>query len=76
MAPVSADQVTLHRTSEATASSAPQCPLVVDLDGTLLRTDLLIESLLLLLKKRPLCLFLLPFWLACQRRCKNPHSAG
>lgn len=39
-------------------------PLVVDVDGTLLRTDLLYESLLLLLRRNPLYVFLLPFWLA------------
>ncbi len=38
-------------------------PLAVDLDGTLLRTDLLLESLLSLLRRSPLSLFLLPFWL-------------
>jgi 4-hydroxybenzoate polyprenyltransferase len=37
--------------------------LIVDLDGTLLRSDLLLESLLALLRQRPLMLFLLPFWL-------------
>jgi phosphoserine phosphatase len=38
-------------------------PLAVDLDGTLIATDLLWESLFLLIRKNPLCLFLLPFWL-------------
>jgi 4-hydroxybenzoate polyprenyltransferase/phosphoserine phosphatase len=37
--------------------------LVADLDGTVLKTDLLLESLLALLKQKPLCLFLLPVWL-------------
>jgi 4-hydroxybenzoate polyprenyltransferase len=40
-----------------------QCPLCVDLDGTLIRSDLLLESLMLLLKRNPLYLFLAPFWL-------------
>lgn len=35
----------------------------VDLDGTLLKTDLLYESLLALLSRNPLYLFLLPVWL-------------
>jgi 4-hydroxybenzoate polyprenyltransferase len=35
----------------------------VDLDGTLLRSDLLHESLLALLAHNPLYLFLLPYWL-------------
>ena len=40
-----------------------QVPLVVDLDGTLIRSDLLVESILALLRKRPLFVLLLPFWL-------------
>jgi 4-hydroxybenzoate polyprenyltransferase/phosphoserine phosphatase len=39
-------------------------PLVVDLDGTLIATDLLWEGLFALLKKNPLYIFLVPFWLA------------
>ncbi len=38
-------------------------PLCVDLDGTLLRTDLLVESAFALLKRNILYLFLLPVWL-------------
>lgn len=38
-------------------------PLCVDLDGTLIKTDLLWESLLALLKQNPLSIFQLPFWL-------------
>ena len=38
--------------------------LCVDLDGTLTRTDTLWESFLLLVKRNPLYLFRLPFWLA------------
>ena len=38
-------------------------PLVVDLDGTLVKTDLLLESLFSLLRQAPLSLFALPFWL-------------
>lgn len=37
--------------------------LCVDLDGTLLRSDLLYESLLTLLASNPLYVFLLPLWL-------------
>jgi 4-hydroxybenzoate polyprenyltransferase/phosphoserine phosphatase len=39
-------------------------PLAVDLDGTLIATDLLWEGLFALLRKNPLTLFLVPFWLA------------
>jgi len=38
-------------------------PLCVDLDGTLLRTDLLLEGLAVLLRKNPLFLFYIPMWL-------------
>lgn len=46
--------------SDATPSSAPVC---VDLDGTFLRTDTLHEQVLLLARRNPLLLLLLPFWL-------------
>lgn len=38
-------------------------PLCVDLDGTLIRSDLLIESIVALLRINPLFLLLLPVWL-------------
>ncbi len=38
-------------------------PLCVDLDGTLVRTDVLWESMALLLKRRPWDWLLMPFWL-------------
>lgn len=38
-------------------------PLCVDLDGTLIHTDILLETLLILLKRNPFWLFVLPFWL-------------
>jgi 4-hydroxybenzoate polyprenyltransferase len=38
-------------------------PLVVDLDGTLIRTDSLLESLFVLAKEHPRLLFVLPWWL-------------
>ena len=42
---------------------APNRALCIDLDGTLLRTDLLYEALLALLSRNLLYLFALPFWL-------------
>lgn len=49
------------------ATSHPLAPsdraFCVDLDGTLLKSDVLYESLLALLAKNPFYLFLLPFWL-------------
>lgn len=46
------------------AVAAPPCPLCVDLDGSVVRTDLLLESLLLLLKRNPLYLLRMLLWLA------------
>lgn len=43
-------------------------PLVVDLDGTLTRTDTLVESVLALLKRRPLALLQLLAWLLMAKR--------
>jgi 4-hydroxybenzoate polyprenyltransferase len=37
-------------------------PICVDLDGTLILSDLLFESLILLIKRNPFYLFCLPFW--------------
>jgi 4-hydroxybenzoate polyprenyltransferase len=39
-----------------------QIPLCVDLDGSLIKTDLLLESFLALFKKKPWVIFLVPFW--------------
>lgn len=44
-------------------ATGPQRAICIDLDGTLLNSDLLIESVLALLTRNPLYLFLLPIWL-------------
>jgi 4-hydroxybenzoate polyprenyltransferase len=44
------------------AGAAEHVPLVVDLDGTLLRTNSLIESILPLVRMKPWSLLTLPFW--------------
>jgi 4-hydroxybenzoate polyprenyltransferase len=44
------------------ADSADRVPLVVDLDGTLLRTHSLIESIFPLVRMKPWSLLQLPFW--------------
>jgi 4-hydroxybenzoate polyprenyltransferase len=43
-------------------SAAPRVPLAVDLDGTLVLTDTLVESLLVLFKRNPFYVFALPAW--------------
>lgn len=41
----------------------PDIPLYVDLDGTLIYSDVLLESVFALLRRNPLYIFLLPWWL-------------
>ncbi len=43
-------------------SDLKSIPVAVDLDGTLIATDLLWEGLFLLIKRSPLCLFMVPYW--------------
>jgi 4-hydroxybenzoate polyprenyltransferase len=50
-------------------------PLCVDLDGTLIRSDLLLESFLLLIKKNPLYLLVVPFWLMQGKAALKAHIA-
>jgi 4-hydroxybenzoate polyprenyltransferase len=54
----------IHSRRQSLDHLAVLLPLVVDLDGTLVKTDLLLESLLALLKQKPWCLLMLPVWLA------------
>ncbi|MBM3547587.1 MAG: UbiA family prenyltransferase [Alphaproteobacteria bacterium] len=44
-------------------SAQPQIPLVVDLDGTLIKTDLLVEGALRLIRRQPLTIFAMLGWL-------------
>jgi 4-hydroxybenzoate polyprenyltransferase len=45
------------------SASMPRRPLCVDMDGTLLRTDSLVECFVALLRRRPWRLLQIPFWL-------------
>jgi 4-hydroxybenzoate polyprenyltransferase/phosphoserine phosphatase len=64
MSVVRDQQVTDSPRTKGAAPTLELPPLVVDLDGTLVKTDLLIESLLALLRTKPYYLFILPVWLA------------
>jgi len=50
-------------------------PIVVDLDGTLIRSDLLVESALALLRRAPLAAWRLPLWLARGRAALKEELA-
>jgi 4-hydroxybenzoate polyprenyltransferase/phosphoserine phosphatase len=74
--PSSATQATAA-SAAGTAQPDAGIPLVVDLDGTLIRTDSLLESVFVLAKEHPLMLFALPVWLAQGRaRLKQRLAAA
>ncbi|HEX4779550.1 MAG TPA: UbiA family prenyltransferase, partial [Usitatibacter sp.] len=52
-----------------------ELPLAVDLDGTLVRSDMLMESLAAALKRNPLIAFALPLWLARGRAALKAEVA-
>jgi 4-hydroxybenzoate polyprenyltransferase/phosphoserine phosphatase len=59
--PNSADS--FARAAGASGDASLEPPLVVDLDGTLVSTDLLLEAILRLIKDDPLAALRLPLWL-------------
>ncbi|HJR75694.1 MAG TPA: UbiA family prenyltransferase [Nitrospiraceae bacterium] len=66
-----------YATAPLSRSALRRVPLCVDLDGTLIKTDLFWESLLALLKRHPvLGLLRLPFWLLRGRAYLKGELAG
>jgi len=53
----------MERTEAKRMNSTTSSPLCVDLDGTLIHTDLLVESVFALLKRNIFFVFVLPLWL-------------
>lgn len=51
-------------------------PLVVDLDGTLIHTDMLHETALGLLRDQPLAVLRIPGWLCCGKAALKQHLAS
>jgi 4-hydroxybenzoate polyprenyltransferase len=60
-------------TEISSAQIAASYPLVLDLDGTLLRTDLLLEAMLQFVRQRPLHALMLLFW-ACRGIAHLKHQ--
>ncbi|MET3118492.1 4-hydroxybenzoate polyprenyltransferase/phosphoserine phosphatase [Undibacterium sp. GrIS 1.8] len=52
------------------------CPLVVDLDGTLIHTDMLHESALCVLRDNPLQVLRIPYWLSQGKASLKRHLAN
>lgn len=61
--PTSLAEVSPPTNSVGETGKVALTPLVVDLDGTLTATDTLVESLIHVVKKNPLNLLRVPFWL-------------
>src|SRR5690348_6389203 len=61
---------------EKVAHSLKPPPLCIDVDGTLLRMDLLFESLLILLKRKPWLLLFMPLWLMKGKAHVKKQLAG
>ncbi len=61
--------------SQPASSPGDQVPLCVDLDGTLILSDMLWESLVRLLRNNPLWLFVVPFWWIRGRACLKQQIA-
>lgn len=60
----------LNRDGQCNAAEEQQVPLCIDLDGTLLRSDLLIESALRLLSAQPWLAILFAVWLVIGGRAR------
>src|SRR6266853_1096491 len=60
----------------AAAEPATKVPLCVDLDGTLIKTDLLWESLVRLLRKNPFYAFAILYWWLYGRAYLKAQLAG
>src|SRR5580658_2354210 len=54
---------------------APGVPLCVDLDGTLVKSDTLVDSVLVMARQKPLTLFSLPGWLMQGKAALKRHIA-
>ena len=50
--------------AEATRASAPSLPLCVDLDGTLVKSDTLVDTVLVLARQSPVTVLRFPQWIA------------
>jgi 4-hydroxybenzoate polyprenyltransferase/phosphoserine phosphatase len=70
-------EATLSQTAPPVGVHASACPLCVDLDGTLLKTDTLWETFIAQLKAHPWKALLIPFWLfAGKARLKQRLAQG
>lgn len=61
-------------TEPATAAAAR--PLCVDLDGTLVKSDTLIDTLLLLVRRQPLAVFRIPGWILLGKASLKREAAS
>ncbi len=75
-ADVYATIISMGSVTGAKPAQSPAPVLCVDLDGTLIRSDLLWECFLVLLKSRPMSLLLIPVWLLAGPACVKRQLAA
>src|SRR5258708_4624588 len=76
LAPIRGQQLIKLMPQSPEAPPNQPIPLVVDLDGTLIRTDLLWESLARLLRRNPFFIFQILFWWTRGRACLKKKLAA
>ena len=62
--------------AEEVASQNSTVPLCVDLDGTLVKSDTLVDSLLVLVRNQPLAVLKVPFWAAGNKAAMKAKVAS
>ena len=66
---------TLQQNAVPETGKTPVVPLCVDLDGTLVKSDTLVDSVLLMVRQSPLALLQLPLWLMQGKAAFKAHIA-
>ena len=65
----------LQQRAVAGIAESPALPLCVDLDGTLVKSDTLVDSVLLMVRQNPVALLQLPLWLVQGKAAFKAHIA-
>ena len=66
---------TLQQRTVADTAESPALPLCVDLDGTLVKSDTLVDSVLVMVRQSPIALLQLPLWLMQGKAAFKAHIA-
>ncbi len=67
------NNMTSTQTTSAIGTAASVCPLCVDLDGTLVKSDTLVDSVLVLARRNPALLLKIPGWISQGKAAFKQH---